>query len=74
MSLGHYMRHKTDTRENIFVTLLVCFRIPLLLMTVAYQQIARVLWKKQKLPGQAETIKLTPAEQSKYLNIIKNVL
>ncbi|XP_060807274.1 orexin/Hypocretin receptor type 1 [Amyelois transitella] len=40
------------------------YTIPLLLMTVAYYQIVRVLWKSDKIPGQAETIKLAPAEQT----------
>ncbi|KAG6460121.1 hypothetical protein O3G_MSEX011786 [Manduca sexta] len=40
------------------------YTIPLLLMTVAYLQIVRVLWHSDKIPGQAETIKLAPAEQT----------
>ncbi|XP_052748225.1 orexin receptor type 2-like [Galleria mellonella] len=40
------------------------YTIPLMLMTVAYYQIVRVLWKSEKIPGQAETIKLAPAEQT----------
>ncbi|CAH3945007.1 unnamed protein product [Pieris brassicae] len=40
------------------------YTIPLLLMTVAYHQIVRVLWRSDKIPGQAETMKLASAEQS----------
>ncbi|XP_053618332.1 orexin receptor type 2-like [Plodia interpunctella] len=40
------------------------YTIPLMLMTVAYYQIVKVLWKSDKIPGQAETIKLAPAEQT----------
>ncbi|CAG9792818.1 unnamed protein product [Diatraea saccharalis] len=39
-------------------------RIPLFLMTIAYHQIVRVLWKNEKIPGQAETVKLASAEQT----------
>ncbi|CAG9792819.1 unnamed protein product [Diatraea saccharalis] len=42
-------------------------RIPLFLMTIAYHQIVRVLWKNEKIPGQAETVKLASAEQSKSI-------
>ncbi|XP_052744052.1 orexin/Hypocretin receptor type 1-like [Bicyclus anynana] len=40
------------------------YTIPLLLMTVAYHQIVRVLWSSEKIPGQAETMKLASAEQT----------
>ncbi|VVD00051.1 unnamed protein product, partial [Leptidea sinapis] len=40
------------------------YTIPLLLMTVAYHQIVRVLWSSEKIPGQAETTKLACAEQT----------
>ncbi|XP_041975381.1 orexin receptor type 1-like [Aricia agestis] len=39
------------------------YTIPLILMTVAYHQIVRVLWSAEKIPGQAETMKLASAEQ-----------
>ncbi|PZC77636.1 hypothetical protein B5X24_HaOG203144 [Helicoverpa armigera] len=39
-------------------------RLPLLLMTVAYYQIVKVLWRSEKIPGHAETMKLAPAEQT----------
>ncbi|KAI8432919.1 hypothetical protein MSG28_013829 [Choristoneura fumiferana] len=42
------------------------YLIPLLLITVAYHQIAHVLWHSKTIPGRAETVKLTPSEQSKY--------
>ncbi|CAG4939656.1 unnamed protein product [Colias eurytheme] len=40
------------------------YTIPLLLMTVAYHQIVRVLWRSHKIPGQAETVKLASAEET----------
>ncbi|XP_026728012.1 orexin receptor type 1-like [Trichoplusia ni] len=40
------------------------YTLPLLLMTVAYHQIVKVLWRSEKIPGLAETIKLAPAEQT----------
>ncbi|KAM3956192.1 neuropeptide receptor A16 [Aphomia sociella] len=40
------------------------YTIPLMLMSIAYYQIVRVLWKSDNIPGQAETIKLAPAEQT----------
>ncbi|XP_034826661.1 orexin/Hypocretin receptor type 1-like [Maniola hyperantus] len=40
------------------------YTIPLLLMTVAYHQIVRVLWSSEKIPGQADTTKLASAEQT----------
>ncbi|XP_072948111.1 orexin/Hypocretin receptor type 1-like [Epargyreus clarus] len=46
------------------IKMLFIYTIPLLLMTVAYHQIVRVLWRSEKIPGQAETVQLAPAEQS----------
>ncbi|CAH2097865.1 unnamed protein product [Euphydryas editha] len=40
------------------------YTTPLVLMTIAYHQIVRILWSSEKIPGQAETAKLAPAEQS----------
>ncbi|XP_073962534.1 orexin/Hypocretin receptor type 1-like [Choristoneura fumiferana] len=40
------------------------YLIPLLLITVAYHQIAHVLWHSKTIPGRAETVKLTPSEQT----------
>ncbi|KAL4716475.1 hypothetical protein ACJJTC_015903 [Scirpophaga incertulas] len=56
----------SPTSEVVWHVLKVLFiyTIPLLLMTIAYHQIVRVLWKNEKIPGQAETIKLAPAEQT----------
>ncbi|XP_068625351.1 orexin receptor type 2-like [Battus philenor] len=44
------------------VKLLLIYTIPLLVMTVAYHQIVRVLWSSDKIPGQ-DTTKLASAEQ-----------
>ncbi|CAH2057388.1 unnamed protein product, partial [Iphiclides podalirius] len=46
------------------VKVLFIYTIPLLLMTIAYHQIVRVLWRSDNIPGQAETIKLASAEQT----------
>nr|XP_026497647.1 orexin receptor type 1-like [Vanessa tameamea] len=40
------------------------YTIPLILMTMAYHQIVRILWSSEKIPGHAETTKLAPAEQT----------
>lgn len=46
------------------IKVIFIYTLPLLLMTVAYYQIVKVLWRSEKIPGQAETIKLAPAEQT----------
>ncbi|GBP78611.1 hypothetical protein EVAR_65039_1 [Eumeta japonica] len=46
------------------IKLLFIYTIPLFFMTVAYYQIVKVLWRSNNVPGQAETMKLAPAEQS----------
>ncbi|KAJ0171628.1 hypothetical protein K1T71_013178 [Dendrolimus kikuchii] len=46
------------------IKVFIIYTIPLLLMTVAYHQIVKVLWKSDKIPGQAETMQLAPAEQT----------
>ncbi|XP_013176423.1 PREDICTED: orexin receptor type 1-like [Papilio xuthus] len=46
------------------IKVLFIYTIPLLVMTVAYRQIVRVLWRADNVPGQAETVKLATAEQS----------
>ncbi|KAL0812091.1 hypothetical protein ABMA28_009475 [Loxostege sticticalis] len=60
------MANWSPRNELIWHVLKVLFiyTIPLILMTVAYYQIVMVLWKNKKIPGQAETIKLAPAEQT----------
>ncbi|XP_063833692.1 orexin/Hypocretin receptor type 1-like [Ostrinia nubilalis] len=60
------MANWSPQNELIWHVLKVLFiyTIPLTLMTVAYYQIVLVLWKNKKIPGQAETIKLAPAEQT----------
>ncbi|KAJ2940889.1 hypothetical protein O0L34_g10148 [Tuta absoluta] len=55
---------QNDLIWHIFKVLFV-YTIPLSLMTVAYYQIVRVLWRSEKIPGHAEMVKLAPAEQSK---------
>ncbi|CAG5049741.1 unnamed protein product [Parnassius apollo] len=45
------------------IKILFLYTIPLLLMTIAYHQIVKVLWRSDKIPGQAETKKLASAEQ-----------
>ncbi|OWR50755.1 allatotropin receptor [Danaus plexippus plexippus] len=45
------------------IRIVFVYTVPLLLMTVAYHQIVRVLWSSQKIPGLAETMKLASAEQ-----------
>ncbi|XP_039750899.1 orexin receptor type 1-like [Pararge aegeria] len=54
----------TDDLVWHIIKVVFIYTIPLLLMTVAYHQIVRVLWSSQKIPGQAETVKLAPAEQT----------
>ncbi|CAH0403079.1 unnamed protein product [Chilo suppressalis] len=56
----------SPTSEVIWhiLKVLLIYTIPLLLMTIAYHQIVRVLWKNEKIPGQAETVKLASAEQT----------
>lgn len=46
------------------VKVLFIYTIPLTLMSVAYYQIVRVLWKTDNVPGQAESVKLASAEQT----------
>ncbi|XP_075985668.1 orexin receptor type 2-like [Anticarsia gemmatalis] len=46
------------------IKVLFIYTLPLLLMTVAYVQIVKVLWRSDKIPGQAETVKLASAEQT----------
>ncbi|CAH0717967.1 unnamed protein product, partial [Brenthis ino] len=46
------------------IKVVLIYTIPLVLMTVAYHQIVRVLWSSKKIPGQAETVKLASAEQT----------
>ncbi|NP_001127714.1 neuropeptide receptor A16 [Bombyx mori] len=41
---------------------LLIYTLPLVLMAVAYHQIARVLWSSNGIPGQADTKKLATAE------------
>ncbi|CAH0596869.1 unnamed protein product [Chrysodeixis includens] len=54
---------QTDLVWHIIKVIFI-YTLPLLLMTVAYHQIVKVLWRSEKIPGQAETTKLAPAEQT----------
>ncbi|CAB3246631.1 unnamed protein product [Arctia plantaginis] len=54
---------RSDLVWHIIKVVLI-YTLPLLLMTIAYVQIVKVLWRSEKIPGQAETVKLASAEQS----------
>lgn len=48
----------------------VLFRLPLILMTIAYTQIVRVLWKSDTIPGHRESRNQTYMCGCKYLRFI----
>ncbi|KAG7301032.1 hypothetical protein JYU34_015405 [Plutella xylostella] len=56
----------SDLVWHIFKVLFM-YTIPLLLMTVAYCQIVRVLWRSNRIPGCCETASLATAEQARLV-------
>lgn len=48
---------ESETAYQIAKTI-VLYVLPLLLMSVAYYQIVRVLWKSDNIPGHTETVQM----------------